>query len=128
MSKNATVWIDHKEARIFYLHPDRVLESTIEAPKHDIHKHPKGAEGVRERPDEAKRFFHEVARALDATDAILLVGPSSAKLEFLRYLHTHHAALEPKVVGIETVDHPTDGQIIAYSKKYLRLASPIRSR
>jgi hypothetical protein len=33
MNKHATVWIDHKEARIFHLHPDRVDETTIQAPQ-----------------------------------------------------------------------------------------------
>jgi stalled ribosome rescue protein Dom34 len=129
MNKHATVWIDHKEARIFHLHPDRVEEATIQAPPHDIHhKHPKGPEGVKERPDDAKRFFHEVALALSQTDAVLVVGPSTAKLEFFRYVHTHHSALEPKIVGIETVDHPTDGQIVAYAKKYFGMGDRIRSR
>jgi stalled ribosome rescue protein Dom34 len=126
MNKHATVWIDHKEARIFHLHPDKVLESEVHAPQHDTHKHPKGPEGAKERPNDAHRFFHDVARSLDATDAILVVGPSTAKLEFLRYLHKHDPALEVKVVGIETVDHPTDGQIIGYAKKYFRLGTPNR--
>jgi hypothetical protein len=30
-------------------------------------------------------------------------------------------ALESKVVAIETVDHPSNGQTIAHGKKYLRL-------
>jgi stalled ribosome rescue protein Dom34 len=128
VGKHAAVWIDHKEARIFHIHADRVEESTIEAPKHDIHKHPKGAEGVRERPDDAKRFFHEVARSLNTTDSVLIVGPSTAKLEFFRYVHEHDRALERKVVGIETVDHPTDGQIIAYTRTYFRLGERIRSQ
>lgn len=124
--KHATVWIDHKEARIFHLYPDRVMESTVNAPEHDIHKHPKGAEGVRERPNDAARFFHDVVRSLEATDAVLIVGPSTAKLEFFRYLHKHHEALEKKIVAIETVDHPTDGQLIAYAKKYFKLGERIR--
>jgi stalled ribosome rescue protein Dom34 len=128
MNKHAAVWIDHKEARIFHIHPDRVEEATIEAPKHDIHKHPNGAEGIRERPDDAKRFFHEVARSLATTDSLLIVGPSTAKLEFLRYVHEHDRPLERKIVGIETVDHPTDGQIIAYTRKYFGLGERIRSQ
>jgi hypothetical protein len=68
-------------------------------------------------PDDAKRFFDEVAQSLAGTEKVLIVGPSSAKLEFSRHLHTHDAALEARVVGIETVDHPSDGQIVAYAKK-----------
>jgi stalled ribosome rescue protein Dom34 len=127
VNQHAAVWIDHREARVFHIHPDHVDESTIEAPKHDVYKHPKGPEGVKERPDDAKRFFHEVARSLKETDSVLLVGPSTAKLEFFRYLHEHDRAAERKIVGIETVDHPTDGQIIAYARKYFRLGERVRS-
>jgi stalled ribosome rescue protein Dom34 len=126
MNKHATVWIDHKEARVFHIHPDKVLESNVYAPEHDTHKRPKGAEGVRERPNDAHRFFHDVALTLDGTDTVLIVGPSTAKLEFFRYVHKHHHALEPKIIGIETVDHPTDGQIIAYARKYFKLGERTR--
>ena len=61
----------------------------------------KGVGEAREHPDDAHRFFGEVARALDGVDAILIVGPSSAKLEFFRYVHEHDRPLESKVVGIE---------------------------
>jgi len=128
MNQHAAVWIDHKEARIFQIHPDRIDESKVEAPQHDIHKHPNGPEGIRERPDDAKRFFHEVSRALSGIDSILIVGPSTAKLEFFRYVHKHDHGLEPRIVGIETVDHPTDGQIVAYAKKYFKLGDRIRPR
>ncbi len=127
MNKHAAIWIDHKEARIFHIHPDRIDESTIHAPQHDIHKHPNGPEGIRERPDDAKRFFHDVARSLHTTDSVLVVGPSAAKLEFFRYVHKHDQEVESKIIGIETVDHPTNGQIVAFARKYFKLGEPIRS-
>ena len=80
-------------------------------------------EGAREsakHPDDAHRFFGEAARALDSSDAILIVGPSSAKLEFFRYLHEHDRHLEAKVVGVESADHPTDGEIVARAKELLQ--------
>jgi hypothetical protein len=52
---------------------------------------------------------------------ILVVGPSTAKLHFLRLLHTHDRVLESRIVGIETVDHPTDRQLAAYVRTYFRL-------
>jgi hypothetical protein len=45
------------------------------------------------------------------------VGPSSAKLELFRYVHEHEHQLEPKVVGIETLDHLTDREIVAFARK-----------
>ncbi len=121
MSTHYAVWIDHKEARVFHLRADVVDWSTVVAPSHHIHhKHPKGPEGVRTHPEDAKRFFHDVARTLEGTAAVLVVGPSTAKLELLRHLHAHDAALEARIVGVETVDHPSDGQLVAYAKAYFR--------
>jgi stalled ribosome rescue protein Dom34 len=121
VSKHVVVWIDHKEARIFSLHPEGSEEATVVAPLHNIHhKHPRGQEGEKDHPDDAKRSFHEVVRGLERAEAVLLVGPGTAKLHFFRYVHKHEHALEPKVVGIETVDHPTDGQAVAYARKYFK--------
>lgn len=127
MSKHVAVWVDHKEARIFSLHPESTDESTILAPLHNIHhKHPTGREGAKEHPDDAKRFFHEIGRGLEGAEEILLAGPGAAKLEFLRYLQNHERALEPKIVGIETVDHPTDKQFVAFAKKCFKRGDRMR--
>ena len=96
MSKHSVVWLDHKEARIFNLHPD-VHEAHLHAPSHQHHKHPTGAEGAKDHPDDAKRFFHEIARSLEPSEEILVVGPAKAKLELIRYLHKHAHALGTKV-------------------------------
>jgi stalled ribosome rescue protein Dom34 len=119
MSSHQTVmWIDHHEARIFGVEGGKFDESTIRTPRQHIHRHPKGPTAEHNHPDDVRRFFHDVARALDGADAILVVGPSTAKLQFLRYVHKEVPALDPKIVGIETVDHPTDGQLVAHARRY----------
>ncbi len=120
MLKHAAVWIDHKEAHVFHMHADKIDAETLRAPQHLHHRHPKGIEGGKEHADDAKRFFHEVVRSLEGSEAVLLVGPSTAKLELLRYIDKHDHSLGPKIVGIETVDHPTDGQLVAYAKAYFK--------
>lgn len=120
MSKHTVVWIDQKEARIFHVEPDTATESTVHAP-HLVHRHPGGANRAKDHPDDAQRFFHEVARSLLDAEAIIIVGPSAAKLEFIKYVHKHDHQLEPKIIGVETMDHPSDGQIVAYAKHYFNL-------
>jgi len=115
MPTHAVTWIDHKEARIFHLHPDSSEETTVLAPQHHLHRHPQRP-GEAGQSEDARRFFKEVARALEGADALLIVGPSSAKLEFFRYLHEHDRRLQAKVVGVESADHPTDGEIIARAR------------
>lgn len=126
MSKHVVVWLDHAEARIFHIHPDRVDEASLSAPTHHQHKHPKGAEGAKDHPDDAKRFFHNVAQVLAGNEEILVVGPSTAKLEFIRHVHKHNKELEQKIVGVETVDHPTAGQLVAYARKYFVAADRMK--
>jgi len=36
----------------------------------------------------------------------------------LKHAQAHDPAVGKLVVGIETVDHPTDGQLVAYARKY----------
>jgi hypothetical protein len=119
MPKQVAIWIDHGEAHVVtFMDPDKPEVATIAARRRIHDKHPKGPEGVHQHPDDAVRFYRTVARSLEGADAILVVGPSTAKLEFLRYLHKHDHAIEPKVIGMETVDHPTDPQLVAYAKAY----------
>jgi stalled ribosome rescue protein Dom34 len=117
MLTHAVIWIDHQESRIFHVHP-ATTDTVILAPQHHVHRHAKGLEQTRERSHQMHRFFADVARTLDGVDAILLVGPSSAKLEFFRYVHQHERRLEQRVVGIETADHPTDAQMVVRARSY----------
>ena len=126
MQKHLAVWIDHQEAKVFDIDADKLDELAVLAPLHNLHhKHPKGASEPHEHPNDAKRFFHEVARALHDATAIVVVGPGAAKLDLFKYLHKHEPALEPKVIGVETVDHPTDRQLVAYAKQYFKNAASV---
>lgn len=119
--KQVAIWLDHREARVFHIHAEKTDEESFFAPSEKTHhKHPRGQENDRAHPDDEKRFFHDIARSIDGKEGVLVVGPSTAKLAFLRYLHTHDQAVERLVVGVETVDHPTDKQIVAYARKYFR--------
>ena len=56
--------------------------------------------------------------ALSGATEILIVGPGHAKLELIKHIHAHDHDLVKKVVGVETVDHPGDGQLVAFTRKY----------
>jgi len=126
MSRHVAVWVDHKEARVFHVVPDAVEEKTVHAPAHHLHRHPRGPEGYKEHPEEAQAFFHQVAQVLAGAEEILILGPGVAKLELIKHFHKHDHAIEPKVIGVETVDHPTDPQIVAYARKYFKAADALR--
>jgi stalled ribosome rescue protein Dom34 len=117
-NRYVAVWMDHHEARVFHIDVASVDEKTLHAPTHHVHRHPKGATAEHNHPDDAQHFFQAVARELEGAEHVLIVGPSTAKLQFIRYAHKHDPSLEPRIVGVETVDHPTDRQLVAYAKQY----------
>ena len=125
-NRHVAVWMDHQEARVFHVSPEGLDESTIHAPHKHIHRHPRGPEGYKEHADDAHQFFHELARALDDAGEVIILGPSTAKLQFIKYVHEHARSLEPKIVGVETVDHPTDPQLVAYARTYFKAADRMR--
>ena len=115
---HVAVWLDQSEARVFRIEGDTFDESTLQSPRNHVKRHPDHNAAEKNHPDDAKRFFREVAAALGAADQVLVVGPSTAKLHFLKYVHAHDPKLEAHIVGIETVDHPTDGQIVKFARHY----------
>jgi stalled ribosome rescue protein Dom34 len=123
--RHAAVWIDHHEARIFDVADASFDVAQVNAPHAHLHRHPK-VTAEHEHPADAQKFFHEVAHALASAEEILVLGPSTAKLELIKHVHKHDAALAPKIIGVETVDHPTDGQIVAYARKYFHAADRMK--
>jgi stalled ribosome rescue protein Dom34 len=114
---HAAVWLDHHTARIFEIGAGEVDTFTVHAhPKHRQVHHKNGALGSGNTESD-KLFFSGIADHLKSAGEILVAGPGHAKLEFQRYLHKHAPQIEAKVVALETVDHPSDGQFIAFARR-----------
>ena len=64
--------------------------------------------------------------AVADVNEILIVGPGSAKSELFKHALSHDPAIAKKIVGVETVDHPTDGQILNYAKAYFHKVDQLR--
>lgn len=122
---HAAVWLDHHEARIFHVDLNGFDEKMLRAPKHTLHRHPKheGSE-PHTHPDELPHFFGELAKALASAEQILVLGPSTAKTQFVHYVHEHARSLEPKIVAVEAMDHPTDAQLAAAVEKHFHVSRP----
>jgi stalled ribosome rescue protein Dom34 len=123
--KHAVVWIDQKEARVFEVDAEKVDRSLVHAPGRHVHRHANEHDlRVRNHPDDEHRFFRDVVHALEAHHQILVVGPSKAKLHFFRFVQQHEQALAQRIVGLETMDHPSDAQLVAYLRHYFGDAAP----
>jgi stalled ribosome rescue protein Dom34 len=123
MHRNAAVWLDHREARVFHVDSEGADRSRLRAAHEHVHRHPADG-GERAHPHENDAFFHHVAGALSDAEQILVVGPSTAKLQFVRYLRAQAPKIEAKIVGLESVDHPTDAQLIDYARRYFEVPPP----
>jgi hypothetical protein len=119
--RHAAVWIDHEEAKIFQIDRETFEEKTLRDPHRELHRRPTVA-AEKSHPTDGEHFYRDVALALEGADEVLVVGPSTAKLEFIKHVHKHDHALVAKIIGVETVDHPTDGQLAAYARHYFRAA------
>ncbi|HLL27544.1 MAG TPA: translational machinery protein [Xanthobacteraceae bacterium] len=112
------VWIDHHEARVFGLNAeryDRVLVRPRNAAEHLHHKANTTGSG---RTPEDQEFYRDVAKAIASAGAVLVMGPASAKTEFLKHLEKHEPNLLPKIAGVEGADHMTDGEVVARARKH----------
>jgi hypothetical protein len=67
-------------------------------------------------------FYQEAANALIGAEKIPIVGPANAKSELEKHMKRHAKELAARIVGLETVDHPTDGQILRLARKYFNAA------
>ncbi len=119
---HAIVWIDHHEARILEF-SDKGTDQAIVKPVHPVkHLHTKSGSRSSWRAPEDRAFYTAVAEKLGPVHEVLIVGPANAKLAFIKFLHKHDPATADKIVGVESIDHPSDGQLVRYARNYFKSA------
>jgi hypothetical protein len=125
---HAAVWLDHNEAKIFHVEKDAHDKNVIHSPKEHTRLHRRSGPGAEagHRAPEDPHYYREIAQALGDAEEILVVGPATAKLAFIKHVHTHDRALAPRIVGVETVDHPTDGQLVKYIRQYFEKVDALK--
>jgi meiotically up-regulated gene 157 (Mug157) protein len=119
---HAVVWIDHREARVFHFNATEVDRLVLQPsnPTHHIH-HKANTIGSGHAPEDPQ-YLHHVALAIAGAGAVLVTGPANAKTELLKHIHHHDPRLIDLIVGVETVDHPSDAQLIDFARKYFKTA------
>jgi hypothetical protein len=121
----AIVWINGKEARILRVEDAIRHDLTILATNnYDPRKHLAGNDGT---VDDLDSYFHQVARALDVADELLIVGPSATRLDFVKYMHKNNHAIDPRILGVETIGKPGAAELAGFAKLYFKFEEPLRS-
>ena len=122
---HAVVWLDHAEAHVLHFTREDVEAKLVHGKPHRHLHHKRGAQASGHAAEDPA-FFTKIAEALGDAEEILVVGPANAKTEFVKHLDAHAQNLRKKVVAVETVDHPSDGQLLAFARKHFRASDRMR--
>jgi len=119
---HAVAWLDHHEARVFFFDREESDEKILK-PEHARHHLRSKAGGSGGRAPEDHEFFETIIAALsEATGDFLVAGPASAKTELVNHLHRHAAKLVDRLAGVETMAKVSDGELLAFARKYFHAA------
>lgn len=117
---HAVLWIDHHEARIFHFNATEVDRLVIHPDHPARHLHHKAQTIGSGNAAEDHDFLQRVADALSDAAAILVTGPADEKTELVKHIGQHAPALTQKIVAVETVDHPSDRQLVDHARRYFK--------
>lgn len=108
---HAVVWVDHQKAQVLQFDAEHVQAQKVKAHSHHTAQH--GSE-VRT----SHEFFGQVCDALEGIAEVLVTGPHTGLTDFRHYADKHRPQTAQRIVGYETVDHPSEAQLIAFARKY----------
>ncbi len=131
MKRKVGLWIDHKKAVIVFLAGE---EEEMKLVRSNVEKQIRRAAGSRSggrfesqtvpSDDRQQRaftghlntYYNEVISCIRDAESILIFGPGEAKGELRK--HLEREGLGGRIVGVETVDEMTDGQIAAKVRQH----------
>lgn len=112
---HVVVWLDRIKAHVLHFNKEACVAEAFKA--HPLHPH-LHTNSHDSRAENNSQFYDNISNSLADAREILVVGPGQEKLTFRKHLDKHHPAMAANIVGVETVDHPSDGQLLAYARKY----------
>jgi stalled ribosome rescue protein Dom34 len=117
---HAIVWIDHHEARVFHFNAAEVDRLVLRPHDPTVHIHHKAHTIGSGHAAEDQNFFRDVESAIAQAGAVLITGPANAKTALMTHMREHAPQVAKAVVGVETVDHPTDRELVAHARTYFK--------
>jgi len=131
MKRKVGLWIDHRKAVIVFL---AGKEEEMKLVRSSVEKQIRRSAGSRsggpfesqavQSDDRQQRaftkhlntYYNEVISCIRDVEYILIFGPGESKGELKK--HLEREGLGGRIVGVETVDEMTDGQIAAKVRQY----------
>ncbi len=114
----AVIWIDHLRAKIFSMGLSGVTPSVVHAHLSSAHLHHKANTIGTGRVQDDPTFLEQVAKAIASCTEVLILGPGTEKTALRHHLQDARPDI---VLRAETIDHPSDAEIIALGRRHFRL-------
>lgn len=108
---HAVVSISHASAQVLQFDAEHIEVQKVQASTHETRQHNSTVRSEHE-------FFGEVCDALSGVREVLVTGSSTALSDFRHYVEKHRAPVALQIVGWESVDHPTEAQLVALARKF----------
>jgi len=118
---HAIVWIDHSQAKIFHVGLSGEDELVLHPHMPTRHLHHKANSVGSGHVGFDKEFLAQAMTAVGDAGQILVIGPASAKTELAKFIREKDSRLGERIVAVQTADHPTDPEIVAYAKQYFKM-------
>ena len=115
---HAVVWIDRQETKIFEFGTAGIERHRIRATDRPGNLHHKSGTVGSGHAAADKNYFKAIADALEPNHEILIVGHGTAKTELAHYIRDHVPSLAPRIMGVESVDQQTEGEVVALARTF----------
>ena len=121
MSKylDAIIFIDRQEAKVFHISAKVEMKfaftHTAAQRRHHQADH---EDGTKHAVDD--EFMQRIASSLELAGNTLICGPGNSKYELQAYMQQHTPELAERVSGVENLDDPMDGGILAMGRQFFR--------
>ena len=110
-TQHAIVFIDHHSAQVLQFDAEHVEAQKVKASSRHTKQH-----GAQVRTEH--EFFAHVCDALDGIAEVLAVGPHTGLADFQHYVRKHRAETGKHIVEYQTVDHPSENQLVALARDF----------
>ena len=115
---HALVWIDHREAKVFHFDAEHSKEVSVHNSHAHQNLHHKANSSDSGHVPVDKEYLGRVVAEIATAGAILVVGPGTARTELRTFVQHSRPDVAAKIHAVEPMDHPTEGQLLAYGRKF----------
>lgn len=125
---HAVIWIDHREAKVFHFSPTEIDKLVLHPDHPTKHIHHKAGTPGSGHATADHDYLHAVAQSIANAGEVLITGPGNAKTELVDHIERHDPKLKALIAGVETVDHPSDGQLVAHARSYFKATDRMKTQ